>query len=246
LKGESERHESRIHFNEERILELEAQHGKRLRKLPKPTNASARRRNRLSRLRASLPTQRRHWSSTDKRLKSDGVRWKPLRDKCGTSRKGCERPQAEAFAAAQQLSRVRNEITALDLQRQGNLVRLEKLSAEKVQLEAERQRLEARLQEFAAAVEVERLNAQTSRGSLEQRQERLREIQQELDATTQELDKYLREQARNAFAAERTRAASGRTRRFWRGRSNRTQAKQSRAGFAGRPYPGASRICHSH
>src|SRR5881409_2512740 len=30
LKGESERHESRIHFNEERILELEAQHGKAL------------------------------------------------------------------------------------------------------------------------------------------------------------------------------------------------------------------------
>ena len=56
--------------------------------------------------------------------------------------------QADAFAAAQELTRVRNEITALDLQKQGNVVRLEKLSAEKIQLEEERTRLEARLQEF--------------------------------------------------------------------------------------------------
>ena len=53
--------------------------------------------------------------------------------------------QADAFAAAQDLTRVRNEITALDLQKQGNVVRLEKLSAEKIQLEEERTRLEARL-----------------------------------------------------------------------------------------------------
>ena len=60
--------------------------------------------------------------------------------------------QADAFAAAQDLTRVRNEITALDLQKQGNVVRLEKLSAEKIQLEEERTRLEARLQEFVANV----------------------------------------------------------------------------------------------
>ncbi len=70
--------------------------------------------------------------------------------------------QSDAFAAAQQLTRVRNEINALDLQKQGNVVRLEKLSAEKIQLEEERTRLEARLQEFAANVEAEKLNVQTS------------------------------------------------------------------------------------
>jgi len=70
--------------------------------------------------------------------------------------------QADAFAAAQDLTRVRNEITALDLQKQGNVVRLEKLSAEKIQIEEERTRLEVRLQEFVANVQVEKLNAQTS------------------------------------------------------------------------------------
>ena len=70
--------------------------------------------------------------------------------------------QADAFAAAQDLTRVRNEITALDLQKQGNVVRLEKLSAEKIQLEEERTRLEARLSEFVANVAAAKLNAQTS------------------------------------------------------------------------------------
>ena len=70
--------------------------------------------------------------------------------------------QSAAFAAAQDLTRIRNEITALDLQKQGNSIRLEKLSAEKIQLEEERARLESRLQEFTASVEVEKLNAQPS------------------------------------------------------------------------------------
>jgi len=93
------------------------------------------------------------------------------------------------------LTRIRNEITALDLQKQGNSIRLEKLSAEKVQLEEERARLEARLQEFTASVEVEKLNAQTKRGSVEQRQNRLRELQVELQASSAEQDQFLQAQA---------------------------------------------------
>jgi chromosome segregation protein len=103
--------------------------------------------------------------------------------------------QAGAFAAAQDLTQIRNEITALDLQKQGNSIRLEKLSAEKVQLEEERTRLEARLQEFTASVEVEKLNAQTKRGSVEQRQNRLRELQVELQASSAEQDQFLQAQA---------------------------------------------------
>src|ERR1039457_7122128 len=86
-------------------------------------------------------------------------------------------------------------MTALDLQKQGNIVRLEKLSAEKVQLEEERVRLEARLQEFTASVELEKLNVATTRGSVEQRQNRLRELQTELQVSSQEQDKFLQRQA---------------------------------------------------
>ena len=107
--------------------------------------------------------------------------------------------QAEAFSVAQQLTRVRNEITALDLQKQGNVVRLEKLSAEKIQLEEERSRLETRLQEFAAHVEAEKLSVQTSRGTVEERQQRLREIQEELNQVTKTMDEVLCQQAENRY-----------------------------------------------
>jgi chromosome segregation protein len=103
--------------------------------------------------------------------------------------------QADGFAAAQQLTRVRNEITALELQKQGNMVRLEKLSAEKIQLEEERARLETRLQEFAANAEAEQRNVQSHRGTVEERQQRLCQIQHELDQATRDLDGLLREQA---------------------------------------------------
>ncbi len=90
---------------------------------------------------------------------------------------------------------MRNEITALDLQKQGNVVRLEKLSAEKIQLEEERARLEARLSAFVADVAAAKLNAQTQRGTVEERQKRLLTIQQEMEQATREQDKVLAEQA---------------------------------------------------
>src|SRR6185503_16945238 len=99
--------------------------------------------------------------------------------------------QSDAFAAAQDLTRVRNEINALDLQKQGNVVRLEKLSAEKIQLEEERTRLEARLHEFSANVEADKLNVATTRGTVEQRQTRLGELQTELAQSGAEQDKLL-------------------------------------------------------
>src|SRR6185436_9220776 len=93
------------------------------------------------------------------------------------------------------LSRLRNEITALDLQKQGNVVRLEKLSAEKIQLEEERARLEIRLHEFEVDVEAEKLNAQTQRGTVEDRQQRLKELHDELGLVGREQDQLVQQQA---------------------------------------------------
>ena len=111
--------------------------------------------------------------------------------------------QSDAFAAAQQLTRARNEINALDLQKQGNAVRLEKLSAEKIQLEEERAGWMRGLHEFAANVEAEKLNAQTQRGTVEERQARLREIQEELNARVAA--------SRTSVCSNRPRSARGST-----------------------------------
>ena len=195
LKGQTDRHESRIHFNEERLREIEQQNGRALHDI-----TEAEERGRVASEELTAVTERLNVANTALEqhraaleLKRDALH--RVEQELISKQDAMRRAQSDAFAAAQQLTKVRNEINALDLQKQGNVVRLEKLSSEKIQLEEERTRLEARLQEFAAHVETEKLNVLTSRGTVEERQARLREIQQELNRIGQQLDGVVREQA---------------------------------------------------
>ncbi len=195
LKGEADRHESRIQFNEERLRELASQNTKALADITQAEErchaASAELQAVTERLAASESALLQH------RVALEQKQWalNTVEDDLRQRQESLRQAQADAFTAAQDLSRIRNEITALDLQKQGNSIRLEKLSAEKLQLEEERTRLEARLHEFTASVEVEKLNAQTKRGSVEQRQNRLRELQVELQESSAEQDQFLQAQA---------------------------------------------------
>jgi chromosome segregation protein len=195
LKGETDRHESRIQFNEERLRELASQNAQALAEITQAEErchaASSELKAVTERLTASENALLQHRLTLEQKQWALNTVEEDLRQRQDALRKA----QSEAFAAAQDLTRIRNEITALDLQKQGNSIRLEKLSAEKVQLEEERTRLEARLQEFTVSVEVEKLNAQTKRGSVEQRQNRLRELQVELQASSAEQDQFLQAQA---------------------------------------------------
>jgi chromosome segregation protein len=195
LKSDSDRHESRIQFNEERLWEFAAQNTKALADL---TQAEERRRAAeqelagvTARLGASEATLREHRRALAERQEA----LREVEEELRRQQEALREAQADAFAAAQDLTRARNEITALDLQKQGNAVRLEKLSAEKIQLEEERTRLEARLSEFVANVTSEKLSAQAQRASVEQRQRRLQAIQKELEAAAGEQDYALEQQA---------------------------------------------------
>ena len=195
LKGEMERHESRIHFNEERLREFTAQNARALADL---TQAEERRRaaeqeigtvtERLAAAEAALEQHRQTLAARQEALRN-------VEEELRRQQEALRQAQADAFAAAQDLTRLRNEITALDLQKQGNVVRLEKLSAEKLQLETERTRLDARLREFVANVAAEKLQAQTQRGTVEERQARLRQLQEELNRTALAQDQALQQQA---------------------------------------------------
>ncbi len=195
LKAEIERHESRVQYNEERLSELASQNAQALSDI---AQAEERRlvaeqelagvRERLAASSAKLAGQREELSG--RRLALESVE-SALRQQ----QEALRQAQAELFTAAQQLTRVRNEINALDLQKQGNAIRLEKLSAEKVQLEEERTGLEQRLTDFAREAEAEKLDVQARRLSVEERQQRLRELQQAAAQVTQELDLLQRQQA---------------------------------------------------
>ena len=195
LKAGIDRNESRIQFNEERLAEIESQNAKALAEITQAEErchaASSELLSVTERLGVAEAALEQHRESLQAKRESLQQIENDLRERQEQLRQA----QATAFAAAQDLSRLRNEITALDLQKQGNIVRLEKLSAEKIQLEVERTGLETRLQEFTASVEVEKLNVATTRGSVEQRQNRLRELQTELQTASVEQDKYLHQQS---------------------------------------------------
>ncbi|MCI0746355.1 MAG: chromosome segregation protein SMC [Verrucomicrobia subdivision 3 bacterium] len=195
LRAQTERHEHRIHFDEERLLELEAQHGKALAEIAEADERKRIAEEELTAVAARLGEAAASLDGHRQTLEQRRQALQAVESEQRERQEQLRQAQAEAFQAAQQLSRTRNELTALELQQQGNVVRLEKLSAEKIQLEEERQRLETRLQEFAASVETEKLNAQMCRGTVEERQERLVQVQQEITAVSQELDRALRQQA---------------------------------------------------
>jgi chromosome segregation protein len=195
LKGEIDRHESRIQFNEERLSELASQNSKALADITQAEERCRAAEEELTIVTDKLSASEIALAQHKENLQSKRDALQHVENDLREGQESLREAQFAAFSAAQDLTRIRNEITALDLQKQGNTIRLEKLSAEKVQLEEERMRLESRLHEFTASVEVEKLNVATTRGSVEQRQNRLRELQVELQQSSAEQDQFLQQQA---------------------------------------------------
>jgi chromosome segregation protein len=195
LKGQIDRHESRIQFNDDKLRDLETQNVRATADIAQAEERKLAAHEELAgvlqRLDLSTAALREHQQELEKKRAA----LQNLEAELRARQEALRQSQSQSFDAAQQLSRVRNEITALDLQKQGNAIRLEKLSAEKIQLEEERAGLESRLQQFSATVEAEILNAQTHRGTVEDRQGRLREIQLQLNDTTRQLDELLHSQS---------------------------------------------------
>ncbi|MBX3744766.1 MAG: chromosome segregation protein SMC [Verrucomicrobiae bacterium] len=195
LAGQADREESRIQFHEERLREWDRQNAQAAADIAQAeerkraaedemaavTERVADTEARLAGLRSELETRRAALAEVERDLVAKQL--------------AVRQAQGEAFGMAQELSRVRNELTALDLRKQAHTVRLEKLSAEKVQVEEERVRLEQRLEEFAASVEAEKAGVLAQRGTVEERQARLRELQQALQQAGQTLDGLTRRQA---------------------------------------------------
>jgi chromosome segregation protein len=195
LKSQVDRHESRIHFNEERLRELEAQNSRATGDIAQAEERRLAAEQELEQLNQRLAASTAALAEHQRVLEERRAALQGLEEQLRSRQENLRQKQAEAFSSSQQLSRARNEINALDLQKEGNAARLEKLSSEKVQLEEERLRLEQRIEQFQTSVAEEILHAQSHRGTVEERQMRLKEIQAQLNGATQELDQLLRQQA---------------------------------------------------
>jgi chromosome segregation protein len=195
LKGQSERHESQIQFNEERLRELTAQNAQANTDILQAQERRQLAEEEAGSLRQKLAASEAALQTLRGALQEKQAALAAVEQQIAAGQRALNEAQTAAFTAAQELTRVRNEITALDLQKQGNVVRLEKLSAEKIQIEEERNRLNTRLHEFSVNVESEKLSVQTKRGTVEQRQQRIVELQAELAACSAEQDKLVQLQA---------------------------------------------------
>ena len=195
LKSESERHENRIEYNEQRMVELDTQH----------TNAEseiAGAQERRKHVDAELETINQQLAGAGHGLERARGRVTEKNDALEIINTNLERrrgsqqqAQVELDDLLTGLTDARNELNALELQRQGNAARLEKISAEKIQLEEERSKLEVSLGEFEQSVESDSLHVQTHRGTVEERQARLTELDSQLTAVDDSLDELLQRQA---------------------------------------------------
>ena len=195
LTGEIDRHQGRRQFNQERLEELAAQNSRAFQEI-----AVSEERQRAAV--AELAVVNERWAASarlvEEKRHSVETRQAKLRGLEATMtgwQDELREKQSDAFAAGQSLTRARNEIAALDLQKQANLARMEKLSSEKIQLEEERSGLKRRLGEFAREMESQQQTIESSQEQMEERENRAREVQSALERLSGELEVFLRQQA---------------------------------------------------
>jgi chromosome segregation protein len=195
LQAELERLESRIQFSHERIQELDEQETKAHEDIAQAEQRRSEAEQELAELEGKLGNTDNTVGDKRRAVDEKQATCDALEEELGQRQEALRQAQSESFSVAQELTRVRNEINSIDLQKRGNTVRLEKLSSEKTQLEEEESRLRERLGQFSSDVESRRSTAQSHRGTVDERQQRLAELQGLLAKLTGELDELLRVQA---------------------------------------------------
>jgi len=195
LQAELERLESRIQFSRERIGELDDQAAKAHEDIAEAEQRRSASEKELTEMANKLGTADNAVTDKQRAVEEKQAACKAIETELGQRQEALRKAQTESFSVAQELTRVRNELNVLDLQKRGNTVRLEKLSAEKAQLEEERAKLQERLGQFSGEVASRKSNAQNRRGTVEEREQRLAELQERLAKLTGELDDLLRTQA---------------------------------------------------
>ncbi|MFM1943557.1 MAG: hypothetical protein RI897_2539 [Verrucomicrobiota bacterium] len=195
LRNQSERHENRIQFNEERLQELLSRHESALSDIAQAEERQQAATAELESLKARIEQTQSGLGGMRETLQQRQQAVQQIESRLNQDRQNIQQAQAKLFTTSQNLSKLRNQTNALELHRQGNIVRLEKLSSEKIQLEEERTRSEEKLREFTANVEAERSQVQTQRLSVEEQQKRLKDLQAQLEQAARELDQLTQQQA---------------------------------------------------
>ena len=202
LKGQVDRHENRLQFNQERFGEIAGLRASAERDIEQANERRAVADAELAEVNGALAD----FAATLQAARDGEAQRQAALERVDTDLRDRQEQHAASRTDAEQLagelSSVREEFNALELQKRGNAVRLEKLSSEKIQLEEERGQLEARLSEFEESVTTDQLSVETHRGTVEERQARLQTIGGDLGAVENELDDLVQRQAEHKSRRE--------------------------------------------
>ncbi len=191
LQAQTDQCNSTIRFNQERLAELADQHAQ-----ADADIAQAEERRRIATDELAALQQRLSDSECDRdrhhgALQERQAALHQLEAQIRQTQEALQHAQSEAFATAQELARLRNEISAIELARQTRTAQLEKLSAEKLQLETQRAELDQRLQTFSEQVQHLKLDVAAARDAVQEHQARLAALQTELENASAEQDRLL-------------------------------------------------------
>jgi len=195
LKAQVDRHENRLQFNQERFGEIAGLRAAAERDIEQAGERRAIADTELSEVNGALADFAGTLQSARDGKSQRQIALGQVDAEINEQRERRAEMQSQAATLEPELSSMREEYNALELQKRGNVVRLEKLSSEKIQLEEERGRLETRLLEFEESVATDKLGVETRRGSVEERQTRLQSIGTDLGAVESELDELVQLQA---------------------------------------------------
>ena len=124
LKSEMDRHDSRVQFNEERLREFATQNTKATADIVEAEERNRFAQDELGSVRERMSVSETALATHQQTLQTRSAALATIEGDIRRGQEELRQAQADAFAAAQDLTRVRNEINALDLQKSGNTVRL--------------------------------------------------------------------------------------------------------------------------
>ncbi len=116
LKSEIDRHESRVQFNEERLAEFASQNTKAMSDISEAEERRGFASNELASVKERLAASESTLATHREALKTRQAALQQIENEIRSGQEQLRQAQSDAFAAAQDLTRVRNEINALDLQ----------------------------------------------------------------------------------------------------------------------------------
>lgn len=194
LKAESQRHENRIQFSQQRIVELEQRHTEALSEIDQSRRRHAETEAECATLETELEeAETRCQAALDEESRRRAA-VRSVEESLRAAQEELREQGRQLFAVAQDLSRLRNESNALELQKQSRLARLEKLAAEQIQLEEEHRTTRERLAEFERDSEQQVREVEDRRATVQQRQAELAGLQKQAADLNRQLEELQRQQ----------------------------------------------------